>query len=498
LLAVKLPAVRSLVLLWLLAGAAHAVEVEVDAETIGQGYQLRSGSDAIVNRRRLTQYLGLGVYGIGPSDSLGRPLPKNQFYLVLSMRVDAELADYALLRELSGRTPQHEVLPTELDLLYAYLGGRDLFGFLDFKLGRQVMYDLYNYIAFDGLSIEARTPFYVALEAWGGLSESGLSIFDQSIYRTDGVALGGNTIGSLAARQEEAYLPTVGFAVKSWGSSYFQTRLSYSRTFSSTVNPQPGEPSSGVNDEKVSWTVRGRFLNGQLIPWFGFRYNLLAGLVDEIQGGLRGQWGQNLRQSVQAEYVLSAPTFDGDSIWNVFGGLAFNDVRVTYDLAWRRTHFFARAFGRLFQNEVTSQGVSPYTEGSVAWGGALGGRVDFSIAHLRLDGYYEDGSGGLIVGVDLSGQVRFFGEGHKGLGAEGRVSYVHFRDQIQALLQADSLGVQAGLRYGFSEGLTLHALIEENINRFFSSQFRALVMLDISFWVGPRGHGWARPRAGVL
>jgi hypothetical protein len=33
------------------------------------------------------------------------------------------------------------------------------------------------------------------------------------------------------------------------------------------------------------------------------------------------------------------------------------------------------------------------------------------------------------------------------------------------------------------------------VNRFWSSQFRVLALLDVSFFLGPRGQGWPRPRA---
>jgi hypothetical protein len=121
---------------------AHAYDFQIDAQTIGQAYQLRAADDALVNRRRLTQYLGLSIYNLGPHDDLGRPLPRNQLYLTASLRFDAEIGDYATPAELSGRTPQRELFAEKLDLLYAYVGGNNFLGFLDFQLGRQILVDL--------------------------------------------------------------------------------------------------------------------------------------------------------------------------------------------------------------------------------------------------------------------------------------------------------------------------------------------------------------------
>ncbi len=480
---------------WCLTSVARGYEFEIDAETIGQGYQLRSGDDTLVNRRRLTQYLGLNLYNLGPHDVIGRPLDRDQFYVSVSLRFDGELGDYATLPQLSGRTPERELLPDKLDILWAFVGARNLFGFVDAKLGRQIFVDLFDFYSFDGLSVELKSPVHLAFETWGGLNVGGASPVDSPVYRTDGVSLGGNPIGSLGAREEDAYQPTFGFALKTIGLQFLQSRFSYMRTISFTGGPlQPGEPSSGVTDEKIAWTARARLLHGALIPWFGFRYNLLAGRLDEVQAGVR--YTISPSHGLQLEYVFAAPTFDGDSIWNVFGAEAFNDVRLTYDFWMGRWRLFARGFARLFGDQPTSNSgaQSPPELSSMAGGGSVGARVDFLRGFARLDGYYEDGYGGTKGGVDLNARVIAFGDISDGLSFEGRVSYVHWQDDSRTVNHADSLGMQAGGRFAFHRGLSLHLLVEENINRFYASQFRAMAMLDIAFFLGPRGHGFSRPR----
>jgi hypothetical protein len=226
--------VRALILaLVLLPAVAHAYDFQIEAETVGQGYQLRAADDAVVNRRRLTQYLGLHLFNLGPTDEMGRPRPRNQFYITIGMRFDADFGEYPNIELPPGRTPEREVFPTRFDLLYAYLGGDSVFGFLDFKLGRQIMVDLFDYYAFDGLHVQARTPWHLAAEAWGGLNVSGLSIFDTPVYRVDGVALGGNPLGSLNARQEGELQPTFGVALRSYGYRDLSVRVSYMRTLRS-------------------------------------------------------------------------------------------------------------------------------------------------------------------------------------------------------------------------------------------------------------------------
>lgn len=470
------------------APRARAYDFEVDAETIGQAYQLRAADDALINRRRIDQYLGLSIFNLGPHDDLGRPLPRNQFYLSASMRFDADMGDFPSLTELTGRTPEEELFTEKLDLLYAYVGGRDLFGFLDFELGRQIMVDLYDWTSFDGLHVQARLPYHVAAEVWGGLNVSGAGIFDSPVYRVDGTALGGNAIDSLGARQEDQLQPTFGVAARTYGLKWLSARVSYERTMSPTGEPrQPGEPAWGVVDEHVGLTTRGNLLDGKLVPWFSFRWNLLAGRLDEVYAGARTHFG---RHGISVEYVLSAPTFDGDSIWNVFATQAFDDVRVSYDVTFWKIRAYAQAFTRLYSDD---NGIS------ASAGGSLGGRIQLGRrGWARLDGYYEDGYGGLRAGVELAGNVRLWGDDYglkKGsIFAEGRVSLASFADDIRPEDHANSFGVQAGLRWTPLDGVSVHGLVEENVNRIYLSQLRVMALLDLSFWVGMKPRGIRRPQ----
>ena len=254
---------------------------------------------------------------------------------------------------------------------------------------------------------------------------------------------------------------------------------------SPTGSPRaPGEPAWGVVDEHVGLTTRGRLLDGRLVPWFAFRYNLLAGRLDEVYAGTRAQLG---RHGISAEYVLAAPTFDGDSIWNVFAAQAFDDLRLAYDVAVWRVHAYAQAFTRLYFDDNGA---------SASAGGSLGGRINLGRGWARLDGYYEDGYGGRRAGVDLAGSVRIWGDdGGIRAGAvvaEGRLSYASFRDDSRPQDHADSFGVQAGVRWTPLDGISVHGLVEENVNRIYTSQLRLLALLDLSFFVGMKPVGIRR------
>jgi len=490
--------VAAVTLVAAIGGTAHGYDFILDATTVGQAYQLRAGDDTLVNRRRLTQSLALEIMNLGPRDATGRPLQRNQVSLSVLMRFSGELADFADLPAFSGRTPDRSVARERLELLWAYAAVEGLAGVVDLRLGRQLRVDLFDLRAFDGLGVEVRTPLYLALETWGGLAVSGAAPIDSPLYRADGIALGGNLRGGLAARQEEALQPTVGVAVRADRLPWLAARLSYQRTWSPTGDPRPGEPAWGTIEERVALTARGRLLDGRLVPWFGMRWGLLVGRLEELQAGLSAAFGDH---AVSAEYVLSAPTFDGDSIWNVFGGDAFDDARAGWDFARGAVRVWARAFLRRFGGHaLASDPTATAPGGGEAYGGAGGLRVAGRRGFVRLDGYVESGFGGRKGGLDLAGRLRLAGRDPDGVTLDGRASYVFFADERLAPGRdpaTHSLGLQLGLRWVFLRGITFTVAVEENVNRWVTSQTRLMALLDVSFLVGTTGRGLVRGAGGA-
>ena len=82
------------------AAPAVAYEFSVDVRTIGQGYQVRGfapdGTNELLSRRRLTQYLDLNVFDIGPDGWHGDDGGRNVFYVDASVRFDADFGGYML------------------------------------------------------------------------------------------------------------------------------------------------------------------------------------------------------------------------------------------------------------------------------------------------------------------------------------------------------------------------------------------------------------------
>ncbi|MSP63741.1 MAG: hypothetical protein EXR72_26025 [Myxococcales bacterium] len=484
-----------LLALLLVAAPAWAYDIEIDSQTLGQGYQIAGGDGGLIARRRLDQYLGLHVWNLGPKDALGLPTARNQFYLTSSLRFSTDFGDYPKT-SWGGRDVSQELGSNRFDLLYLHVGANDLAGFLDIRLGRQIDVGEFDFTSYDGLSVEARTPWYVALHASGGLLVNGALPFDSPIFRPDGTAPSGLSV------HDQDYKPTLAVGARSFGFRDLDARFAYRHTWAPAQHTQPNEAAvkatDGTTEERLAWSLRGRLWGGRIISWAGLRYSLLVAAVDHIEAGAR--FTLSPRHALQIEYLYSYPTFDGDSIWNLFVRKQFDDVRLAYDLGSGRLRGYARAFVRFFHegddlaDRVSNSQPAGNPGGALSRldaGGSLGARLDLSRGFVRADAYADAGYGGRKIGLDVATRLRLYREL---IAVEARLTYVNFANDIRPLDAGHSVGLQVGARLQLGRGILLHLLAEDNVNRFYASQLRLLAVLDLAFLLGSNGFSQADPR----
>lgn len=506
---------------------AAAYSVDVDATVIGQGYSFETadpGGATRVDRRRLTTYLGLYLGDLGRKDRDGLPAYRDQFSVTLNLRIDSDFGDYLcnLSRSSTGlpltcaaagqgvRTDP-ELSNYRPELLLAYAEGRSLGGFVDVRLGRQVLWDLFDMRGLDGGWLAVRTPLYLALEAWGGLSQNGALPIDPPLYVLDGTSRNVRFFPDDPRQQWLALQPTVGTSVRTHGLRDVQGRISYRRTFSNTADLLPpgcvyaeGRPcaaQTGTIEERLSATLYGRLFDGRLYGWSGLRYDILTGRFDAGEVELRGSLRRG--HSLGAAYRYSAPTWDGDSIFNVFASEPYHHMQASYDgksgigrraangeLSWH-----TRGFARLYR--ASHVGASASGQPGDALRAAMGGDAELRYRRpsgfVRLDTYCDGGYGGMRAGVDLSGRLFLLRDR---IGLEGRVMYLYWEDDLRETSRSHGVSLQAGVRWALMRGALLHILIEDNVDRFYASQLRVLGQLDLSFLLGP--HGGGRAPAGLL
>jgi hypothetical protein len=494
--------VSCVVLCWLGlgSGSLHAYDFEVEVETTGQGYEqvwYRPGaSDVRLQRRRFTQALRLHIWDLlGPS-AWTEPAPKApiDLYVTTSLRLDHDFGAFTQGLIVPDRTdpgPAYDLVPEldtgrlALDVLFAYVGGRT--ERVEFELGRQVAFDTFDAYAFDGLHLRARTPWWLAVEAHGGLLVRERSTWGSPTAELDGTsgdecrvfdASAGDWVVDVPqdCRQRQELLPMFGAAVETLGLGAVQARLSYRRVQSRTPDalyPDTGDqaPPWGVNEEKVALDIRGNFRF--VVPWAAARWNFVLGQIDELHVGARLG---GTRHVVTPQLVYSYPSFDADSIFNVFTMDPYTDLRLAYELCPGRGAFRAslRGFVRRFDTTYATELLAERLAAGVGVSGRYR-RPDGQ--EWRLDVFHDDGFGGLRSGGSASARVPL----GRDFSLDGRISAVVFDEDLLAGLHGTSVGAQAGGRWILGEGVALHLLLEENVNRLHTSQFRAIAVLDLAF-----------------
>src|SRR5262245_10123802 len=525
-----------------LASRADGYEFWLRAQTIGQAYQLRDyrlvGPDLFLGRRRFTQTLALRIWDVGDF-ALNRRiahLPERglrvswQSYL----RIDHDFGDYTNGRITTSqfRRDALDVIPelgesaVALDLLYGYLQVEGLFDDrLTLRIGRILADDGWGTTAYDGASAKLELPPPIAVQASAGFRVRAASPMGLASYELDGTSgagcreyVEGPTPGSgtwkLIDRnrtitnttfasdfeycpQREVNQPTASVSLttsrtRSWGAE-----IGYRRTESATVGVigpvdrlafpdlglYPNEfgqaPKTGVNEERLYARAHADFhVAGVAIsPYADARYSLLEAVLDRADLGVRVKQGNHVLEPA-IEYFF--PTFDGDSIFNVFSIEPTTDFRLGYQYtgALRGT---ASAWVRRYAHE----------DGTASTARGLTASLEHPIAHGwtgRVDALWDDGYGGRRIGatgeVAWRPQLDFWVRGRV-IGLDVRRD----RDGVPAsYAEPAAIGIGSTVvstTWRVADQVAVHGIAEADYDAIHSLQTRVIAVLDLAFQPEP-------------
>jgi hypothetical protein len=324
---------------FLLQAPALAVDWEVTGDVAAQGYEIVSPwGDVVLGRRRLMSTLGLAAYNL-QGDSLH---PFGPSYSVqVRMRVDADfgLQDGETSYTATDRArfvPGLQVAP--VDVMMGYVEGRNLLGgALDFRVGRQYQTNVLGWWSFDGGLVRVNTPFYFALESYGGFEQRGGLPLSTARYESQGVWRGA---GDDALRQDAhlypsfqfgAVAPAFGVALETSGLNWIKSRVDYRRVYNTGeaftgqfAFPDSAGPGSGgyekidglrVSSDRIGYSLSA-FVEEVGALRGGFVYDLYFGNVTRAFVSADYFATRTTTVGLDAEYFL--PSFDADSIFNWF------------------------------------------------------------------------------------------------------------------------------------------------------------------------------------
>ncbi|HEY5949061.1 MAG TPA: hypothetical protein VIV40_26395, partial [Kofleriaceae bacterium] len=447
------------------------------------------------------------------------------------LRIDHDFGDFSsghvtlpgpIRRDALDVIPELGESVADLDLMYGYLEvsglGDDL---LTLQLGRILADDGWGTTAFDGGAAHFEVPSTpLAIDASAGLRVRSASPLGVASYELDGTSgagcreyVEGPTPGSgswqLVDRQRaitnrklasdyeycpqrEMRQPTVAASVVMRDVHGVTGELGYRRTWSETVgligsvdrldfpdvglypNDNGQAPSTGVNEERLHARVRADLHAGDyaVSPYASARYSLLHGVIDRGDVGVRVTRGAHSLEPA-VEYFF--PTFDGDSIFNVFSLEPTTDVRLGYQFAphspWQAS---ATAWLRKYD---AADDLAP-----------IAGGVDGSVEHrfggtwrARIDGLYDDGWGGRRIGGAADAAWKRTDD-HM---LRGRVVVLGVREDDTSTIVTDRRFVTTSAvvssTYRISDQAAVHAIAEADYDAIHELQTRVIGVIDLNF-----------------
>lgn len=510
---------------------AHAYEFWVRTRTIGQAYQLRSyklvGPDLFLGRRRYTQTLALRIWDVGDfaAERRRQRLPDRGIRISWQsyLRVDHDFGTYSsgqiriselMRRDAIDVIPELAESVAGLDLLYGYF---EVEGLADdrvtLRVGRILADEGWGAAAVDGIAARAELPVPLAVSASAGLRVRASSVMGLSAYELDGTsgagcreyvegAAPGTGTWKLIDRgrairnrrlssdyeycpQREVLQPSIGASVATARVRGVGAELGYRRTWSRTVGRigeidrlefadvglYPNEfgqaPAMGVNEERVHARVHGRLRARGLDvrPYANARYSLLHRTFDRADAGVEIERGAHVIEP-SVEYFF--PTFDGDSIFNVFSIEPTSDARLGY-----RYDGAVRAYANAWVRRYAHVGGTS----------SLTGGIDASIEHAftrrwhaRLDALYDDGYGGRRAGGGAEGAWR----PRDTVWLRGRAIVLAIAPDDGRPRYVSTSGV-VSTTWRLADAVALHAIGETNYDERHELQLRAIGVLDLAF-----------------
>ena len=426
-----------------LSAPADAARFQVRSETVGQLYQQLTSDRGLLNRRRLSQRVGLAAYDLTGDES-------DRIALVTSLRIDSDFGLSAVEVDRTRGLTNHD-----LTLLMGYVEARDIVPWTTVRIGRQLLADpASGLLLLDGLHARIDTPWFVSVETVVGL-EARAGVLTASALELDG--------------PEESDGPTlvVGGALvvrggrPGGGVSDIEARVDYQRWLDAAA---PDRIDREVLAGSLYWRPRDWLLVSGDARW-----DFFVSAIDSARAAVRVRplpWLE-----VEADYDHYLPVFRATSIWNVFAADAYDEmggrlsVRVTEALrAW---------FGAGARRYGTPDLEGGRTDVVLRGGGELAAGDRTAI---RVEILQEGKSGGLFRLVDVGAEHAFPGWR---AGLEGRVTVLHVEDPRRAERATNAFGVALGGWFRVRDVATFHLLVEDNESALQRNDWRVLAIADL-------------------
>jgi hypothetical protein len=447
------------------------------------------------------------------------------------LRIDHDFGDYTsgkvnvsnVRRDALDVTPELRESVATLDLVYGYL---EVNGIADdratVRVGRILADEGWGPTALDGGSLRIELPQPVAVTASAGLRVRAASPFGAAAYELDGTsgaacteyveaALPGTGAWKLVDRnraikntklgsdfeycpQRLVHQPTVGASIATSRLRRISAELGYRRTWSDTVGligavdrldfPDKGlypnelgqAPATGVNQEHLYARASADLARGRIAiqPYAGARVSLLHAALDRADAGVRLTRGAH---SLEPAVGYFLPTFDGDSIFNVFSIEPTTDARIAY-----RREGTVRATAAAWLRRYSPLGD---TGDGANYAGGIEAGVERAVhrrLRTRLDALWDTGYGGRRIGG--SGEALW--RPHDAVIVRGRLIVLGVApDDLTRTQRYVTSSAVANGTFRVADNVAVHAITEVDNDGIHGLAIRAIAVLDLAFLPEP-------------
>jgi hypothetical protein len=463
------------------ATVAQGYDQQVTSTLWAEGYSIPARDGSLTSRRRIVEDLHLAAWNLFSGES--EPYYEGpRLSVELGLRLDT---DFAVGPDESnpGNDPAYVagLRPMQMDMMFGYIDARGFWsGSLDVRAGRQVRLDTLGYFAFDGGEMVVYVPIGLAVSTFFGYEVRGGDLLGYDQLELDGVDSGGrdeleaDRYGDrtepeprLAVGTEISWTPwrwlDAGFAVRTVGLS------------------QP------VADQRLGGrlTLGNRPVRafGRLVwnPMLDRRDDLSQAFVDQTlvsEADAELEVSPHEVLTLAAEYHLYRPTFEADSIFNVFDLMPQNDLGGRVETRFGAIGVALWGFARLADESAGLDGDQQDSWFSGA-GGGIGSnlRTATDRASARVSGLREWGE--TRVGTEIGGGHGFVSNR---LWIGLRASYWHISDAFSEKLSGDVVGYVASARFRIAKGADLIGEFENYYGGGRGPRFVALALLQLELW----------------
>jgi hypothetical protein len=445
--------------MWGRGGEARAIEYLVESRTLGDAYQLVTSGNTLLNRWQVHQLLGLSLWESPDEDG------RQHWSFTSLFRFDI---DFGITEEELRDVPTlNRSLPS---IQYAWVDGKELLGgAVDLRIGRQLMTDAMDYLMLDGAKVQVKLPFHLGIEVHGGFEvKQDFGVLAATQLELDGVRV-------ISGIEEDDRLVTViGAALVTRDLQFANYRLGYRRRFSG----------GAVDSEHLGLSAHQRIVEGLDVSGVA-NWDLFNGRFERLQATAR--WRPADFTEVELQYLRLLPSFDADSIFNIFTAFPLNDG----NLRWRlypseHDRVYLGGMVRFFGNESYAEGTltAPVDTIVEAWGGMAGWLHTFGPkgrdGRVSVDVAWQDGYGGRRILGDAMGVWSIVPREWE---VEGRLTAVDYDDAVKPERSTFSMGYQLGARYLIERQAAFALIFEHNMNAIQDHQVRLYAMVDLNLWL---------------